>query len=574
MTLALCAGLLPAVLFQLPGAAPQQPPLPAILDLRPLQWHAAAVAPPPFYSLLDRDAPRVSLLADDSLEPGLSGDDVGSLLHMLHGAALEAEHSSLRIDGDTALLQADAKDLPALLRDLQQLQRIVTQPIELRAALYELGDAEDPPPVLDAAALAATLAQRRPLWSATQRARSGGRVEFGRERWNSYIGGVEVEVACKIASARPVVRQYFTGVRLSVVPHLLSAGDDVVLHCQFAVGQAREVRRQPTGFADQASLDIPVLEQSAGACSGRVDAGGALAIRFGGAAAGGGRFLLTLSARRLGPRQDPHLGDAVVLPVGALVSMALQQPGDEPCFDVHLEREEVDHTPRFGTGGLDADALQGMLADNDAFAADSAFLQMHGHCWLFARDDAAGLERLTDMLRALEDRLLQNAGVAVDVTLGEAMGAGAFAPSTQDSSARTLHAVSLPTLLGRTVSCCRGIETRIAKELAIEVADSIQIQHPYTVSQTEGLYLQAVVSPSESDPQVDLRTTLCLQSLELPRQIESGGLLSLPRPELARLQCIGAWTAGQPLALGEGPRGSFDGRSYRSELSARITRIP
>lgn len=564
--------LLPAVLCQEPQARPQGPLSLDTFCLQPLRWQALRGAPPPFRTLLDRNDGQ-DLLRDDGLQPSFDGDRAIEWLHLLHPKECERETTSLRCEGDNLVLQADSTLLPKMLQDLQAVQQILTQPIELEAALYDFAGGLVPDTVLNGEALRRAIGERKPLWTTTRRARSGGQIDLGRERWTSYVHGVQAEVAQKVTATCPVIQQFFSGIRVSIVPHLLSGSDDVVLHCQFAIGQPREVKIQPTGFQGQPTLDIPTLELNTGACSGRVPSGGALLIALTGSDAGGSRLLLTVSARLPAAKPEARVGDMLLLPISAFTSSALSVPTSPPRFDAQVEQNRNDQEPQQGYGCFEAEALLDMLkaAGGGAFEIEGSYLQPLGRCWLMLHADSAALTQVEAALQALETRFLLNASFRLDAQLREAATPGTFAALAEGGATSTLHTVALPTLLGRHVTCCRGIETTATTGIGIEIAQEAEVQIPSMSHQTTGLWCTAVLAPAPGGAHLQLLAALNLQDPTPQRQFESGGVMVLLRPETTRVAFGEPVANGKDAGLGEGPRYSLDGRSYRSNLVARVT---
>lgn len=566
--------LLPALLAQDPEPRKPAPLALETASLQPLRWRRDSDwAPPPVVSLLDRIGGAIDLVGDEALRPSLGGELAIEWLQLLHPKECAKESTSLRSFGDTLVMQAEAP-LPAVLaHDLQALQQIVTMPIELEAALYDFAGGQTADPVLDAAALARLVGERKPLWTSTRRSRSGGQLEFGRARWTSYVHGVQAEVAQKISVTSPILAQYFSGIRLSVVPHLLAGADDIVLHCQFAIGQPREVRIQATGFQGQPTLDVPNLEINTGACSGRVTPGGALAITLGGSEAGGSRLLLTIAARLPATRPAARIGDAMLLPISALTSTALQQPGSPPRFDAEIDPVTHDRDPQPAYGCFDEDLLLDLLrsAGGPAFGEDTAYMSGVGNAWLMLHADDAAMARVLAALQALQERFLVNAGVRLEAQLRETATAGTFSALAERGAVTALHSVALPSLLGRQFLCCRGLETTAMRGISIEIAQEAEVQHPAMSSQTTGLWCSGAVAPTANGAHLQLQAALNLQDPTPQRQFESGGVMMLPRPETTRVAFGEQVPDGAEVGLGEGPRYSLDGRSYRSTLMVRVT---
>jgi hypothetical protein len=537
----------------------------SVLEVIPLQhvcgWRTSLV-PPQWGSMLQfadaDDRPDLLNVRADGRHVDI--DSAAELLSNLHMAAIEANRLHIDRQNDDLFVLGDGAEVALVRDEVQALSALLLRPMQIEVALWDAGGAV-PPAVSTPEGWAQFVANREPAWRSVAETQSARSVALDRQRWTRYVRDINVEVASKLAISHPVVDAFGEGGRVVVTPHALVGGDDIVLHVQFGLSQRRgQVRTAPTGVPGHADLELPLLETTYGACSGRVTNGGALAVTLRGEASGGGQSLLTIRVTSRTPPPTATVSGLSVLPCSALtseaLSMRLSPPTPYPTdFEANTQTEEIGA----GFGFIEGDRLEELL--RTSLGADAEDCQMHlsgGHLFVLATD--ALRARVEAVLRGLQERMLRT------VTVRHR---GRFAGAADDAA--SLHDIVLPTLLGREATVCRVLETNAIHALWVEVAQEASILDPHVEAQQSGCWLQVRVAPEGPGMHLHLLAQVSHAPLPLSRSVvPAGGNLMPSDVTSIRTYHDGPAANDQVLDHGDGPSVLLDGRPMRSTLETRV----
>src|SRR5262249_9203882 len=148
-------------------------------------------------------------------------DHVHSLLHLLHGTAMDDGSMQDRIEGSRLFLLAPPALHEQVRSELRELLGAVGRPIELEVAVYA---AEGTPPatVLAPGEAAAALTGRTPLCRSSATVRSNKRLPFDQLRWSRYVHSIGIEVAQKSSVPVPQGNAFAEGLAAVVEVHSLA----------------------------------------------------------------------------------------------------------------------------------------------------------------------------------------------------------------------------------------------------------------------------------------------------------------------------------------------------------------
>lgn len=521
-----------------------------------------AIAPPQWNTMLQVvDGP--DLLRASEAGPQFPIDGGVEFLRTLF--AHEVESDTLHIDAmnDNLVLSGDSAAVAQVRERVKEIADALLRPLEIEATLWEAPAGDAPDGVLDPREFAERTKDAKALWRARTVARGGRPVMLDGQRWTSYVRDVDVEVAQKASGSRPSLASYCEGGRVVVLPHLLVSGDDVVVMVQFGLAQRRgPVRRQPTGVANQPDLEVPTLETTYGACSGRVRNGGALAITQTGDPSCGGRTMLTI---RVAARTPPAARTGArfgIFPCGALTCSALTlriaPPPARPTEEVPGVEEEEN------PGLLTAEALQDWIRASLGADAETTFAIHEGGHHLFVSGNDRTIPMVESLLRGLEERLLQT--VSVRTT-------GSLVPVDADNGpARRLHEIVFPSLHGRMGTVTRLLETNTIADLFIDIAQEATLHSPSIATLQAGTWLRVRAAAVGTGEHLDLLGQ-CMQFAPPVAQptLPQGGVLGLTTTATTRFAHDGAVAKGQPVEHGDGTQVTIDGRTFRTTLATVVS---
>lgn len=563
-----------SVLLTLSLLPQDPPPAQALFELLPLDHLVAEpqhVAPPLWGSMLTwadlgDTTRRPDLLA--AREGGASVDTnaVLEVLHWLHAPALE--NGGLRCDPLDTCLQVfgDPPTVAAVRDEIRILGSALQRPLLIEATWWDAGDKPTPGAVLGPREFSQFAEQHTAIWRSQVSARHAVPVALDQQRWTRYVRSVEVEVAQKASIASAATNSFGEGGRVVVVPFTLLGGDDLVLDVQFGIADRRgPVAMQPTGVPGQPDLDVPMLETTYGACSGRITNGGALAIALTGLEAGGGNRVLTVRVISKTPPAAATLPGIAVYPVGALTSTALRQrlsaPHHYPVLGDEANRPGMDVEETNGFGTVPEDHLIELIRESLGAAAEEAFDVTQTGGFLLAHADPTKLARVDALLRALEDRLLRTATVRHTIA----------APPSNGAAGVPLHELSAPTLLGRYVTIARMLETNVQRDVLSEIAQEAQSACPLVEELQTGAWFRARVTPRDDTGHLQLLAQCSTGAPPQPRRIQPNGLLQLPSVAVVRTSHDGTVARGQPIEHGDSAPTSAEPRTGRTVATTTVT---
>ena len=546
--------MLAAVLATVP--LPQGPTI-DVLSLRHLTLAPQPARPTPWGSFLQRPTVYYDLLAQSEEALG-----VDAILQVLQHPEIPEEHLRLTPDDNNLIATGRQQEVQQVRERLQALSALLARPCRIEFAVWDLTDGETPQPFLDAAQLQAFTANRQPLWRCAAATHCGRTATLERLRWADYVRDLEGHVAQKIAMTSPAVSSFGEGGQAVVQVHGLAGGDELVVHLQFAVAQKRGVvRTLQTGMPGAPDIDLPVLETSYGACSGRIQNGGALAITLRGHAIGGSQLVMTcrVDCAPAAPEASRDLG---LFPIGALTSAALTQAVELATGDNDdLVGSRRDPSLHFGRLSMER------VVELVALAVDTQEVPVEAigdH--LFVRGTAEQRGRIESLLRGLQDQVLRNASLQHVATLAPG-DTGSTATPTQ----ATLHQLTLPTLLGRQAMAVRMIETNVVRQiLPLMSTESSQLDPQFAEMQS-GTWLRACLLPAGRSLQLDATIRCSHAPIPATRTVMPGGGVLMPLDIATRmLHHSDALAAGKPAEHGDGPTVAIEGRSYRSVLTTTV----
>ncbi len=562
--------VLTAVLLATPAALPpQEPPARPAFAIVPLQHVCSApsaLTPPPWGSLLRRNsglASEVDLVGAGGEPLVFSLDEAAEFVGHRFAAASEsgalqyqAAHGALQLSGEPDTVAEAA-------RFARDLAATLARPMRIETALWAIGEEPAPAAVLAPGELARFTSGRQPLWRSVAEGRHGQPVAHDRQRWIRYVRSINSEVAQGQRISNPTTDAFCDGGRVVVVPHRLVSGDDLVLHVQFGLGAPRgEPQSMPSGVPNAAALDLPVLATLFGACSARVQNGGALAITLSGHAATGDAVVLTVRATREQPPNDDLPADLGVFAVQALTSDALTGrvhpaspyplTGDQSQDGVEVD-DENESFAHFRPDEL----VEFLRTQLGAAAEADSFSMRHAAGFLFVVGERTAITAVGQLLRDLEGQLLRN----VELT---------HVARFDDQQGGSLHTVRAPSLQGRVLTLSRLLETNVVRDLDAQIAQEAAVLGPRVETVQSGCWLRLAAAPAGERLHLRLLAQNTFARVGAARSVEPGGLLMLGDAASGRIVHEGFAANGVPIEHGDGPQVAVDGRLRRTSTSTSV----
>jgi hypothetical protein len=514
------------------------------------------------------DDRRVDLIGVTEPSERFEPDRIVQMLNQLNAADVEQNRLMLSTQGDCLMVFGAEDGVTRVRQQFEEASAVLMRPLQVEVCAWDATDREIPSAILGPREYAQFTAGLVPLWRCLDTTTNNNAVSMNRERWTRYTRNLNAEVAQKQSISLPVTDAFGEGGRVVVRPHLLLGGDDLVLHVQFGLAQRRGVVRiVPIGMPGAADLEMPLLETAYGGCSGRIVNGGALVVGLRGSAASGGQVAITVHVTaRTPPVARPPAGLAV-FPCGALLSTALLQRFDPPCFP---KRPETDSSmePTQGFGCLTEDNLIHLVQAALGQAGEGLEIQV-SHGLLFVRCEAQQASVIETLVTGLQDRLLRTVTVR---HVGRLLPIEGDTPETAQKSHPLLHEITAPTLLGRELTIARILETNVVQDLQAAIAQEAALLDPVVAELRLGTWLQARVAPQGSGLHLLLRTTSAGAPIPMTRSVQpGGGILMLTDMASCGTSHDGPVVAGQAIEHGDGPATIIEGRTYRSVLVTTIS---
>ena len=537
------------------AAAPlSQGPTIDVLSLRHLTLAPTAPTTTPWGTFLKMPEGAFDLLATREEPLGID-----AITQVLQYPALPEEHLRLAIEEGSVIAIGRQQDVQQLRERLQTLSALLARPCRIELAVWDLTDGETPQPFLDASQLQNFTAKRQPLWRCATATHCGRPAVLERLRWTNYVRELHGMVAQKQSLTHPGIASFGEGGQAVVQVHSLVGSDDVVVHLQFAVAQRRGVVRSlQTGLPGAADIEMPLLETSYGAASGRIPNGGALAITLRGHAVSGSQLVLTCRAD-CAPMPLDAGRELGLFPLGAMTSAALTQPAvlasGSPDDLLGSLGDQALHFGRLTTDRVLE--LVGLAVDNGEVP-----IEMIGE-YLFARGTGEQRVRVENLLRGLQEQLIRNASMQHLAMLAPGDNAVTGAPSQA-----VLHELTLPTLVGRQVIAVRMLETTTVHRLVGQIAQEASLLEPIIATVQSGTWLRACLLPNGKALHLDATIRCSHAPLPATRTVMPGGGVLMPLDASTRsIQHADSLAAGKPTEHGDGPSVAIEGRSYRSTLT-------
>jgi len=541
----------------------------ATLEVLPMQHvfgTQPSLAPPPWGTMLRFSSPdsRPDFVGGNQDEPQFSGDSAMELLRSLF--ANEIDSGTLRIGtSQDMLVITGTPDVVARVRDrARETADLLVRPLQVEVALWDAPTAA-PSGVLDPRDVAQVTANRTLLWRGVGEARSGRPLALDHQRWTRYVRDAAVEVAQKQTAAQPMTDAYGQGGRIVVQPFALVGGDDLVVFVQFGIGNRRgAMRMHATGVPGVPDLEIPTLETAYGVCSARIRNGGALAITLRGDPSSGGQHLLTVRVTGRTPPATQGNSRFAVYPVGALVSLAATQV-PRPPSPYPIVGDEIDTSVDIeeGPGWMEPDCLVDLVRQSLGAEGDEvSFHLAGGH--LFVRGDERHMPQVETLLRGLQDRLVRTATVRHAVhLLDEGNGGPGDRPFTE---------IVFPTLVGRTATISRVVETNTVRDLFVEIAQEASLLDPVVDTVQSGDWVRARVGATGPQFHLAMFAQCTNAPSPTPRGVmPNGGTLGLVDLGSTRINHGGTVPNGQAIDHGDGPTVVIDGRTMRTSVTTTVS---
>lgn len=550
---------LSAALATAQGPAPQQGARALdFLSLRAACPRHLELGAPPWHTMLESNG-TCDLIgvgeADYVLEPEL----VLQVLQSLHAEACNSGELDLALDGATLVVRGSGEAAAALRSGVDALANAVARPLEVEVAVWPLDADTQVGTVMSPQQYREFAENRAPLWR--QRATTTGSVPVsldGGQR-TRYLRDLDVEIAKKASMRSPVVAEYFTGGRATILPCALIGVDDFVVYAQAT--WATPVGDQAVldlATKDAPDLDSPAVASACAGFCGRITNGGALCAAIVGDPGTGTNCAITVAVASRTPPQQQTIQGLRVFPVGALTANALlggPQLPDGPFLNLDGGGE---YDGPHGEGNFDPDQLAEIVrrALTDEDSADLAFdvrpgvFVLHGSAKACAQAEA--------QLQALQDRCLTTRTIVHEIRTADG-----------DGHPRITHRLSLPTLPGRRAQAARRLESTAVAGIGVEVAEGARITDPIVRTWQSGAWLSARIVGDRDRPALEL-DALAITGAPRHRAVPDLGRLATGNAAVQRVHHDGAVRLGVAIDHGDGPAIAVDGRSSRSARETTV----
>jgi len=552
------------------SVAPQQPQPQTTTRMLPLQQLCTpsySYSSPPWGSLLttQSNGRRPNLVLREDEGSAINAEGVQHALHALIGPAIDDELVYLQPIGDTLMAFGKSDVVASIERRIDEGAAILARPVQIEFAVWS-AERIPPGPTLSAEDYANFAAGRSPTWRAVGTTRPGHPIAMEHMTWTRYVRGIEVEVAQKIDVSRPSTSRFGEGGHVGVRAYSLIGSDEFAVHLQFAVAQQRgDLITLKTGKQGAADIELPLLESYFGTCSGRITNGGALAITMRGDRAAGGDVVLTLRAHSDAPKGALSGDQAALLPVGALITSALDHVTNIPRVDAAEDDVDLaDFDERQVFGQIPRDQLLEM-ADSVLSNEEDEYSLSLGGGYLFVKASAPAVGRVRALLQRLQDDMLQN--VAIEHN------AATDGNPVTEGGLPLLHQLVLPTLLGREATAFRLFETNVVNDVYVEVAQEAGSLEPRVRLLQSGTWLRGRVVPAGERLHLDLDVQCTVAPMPQMRSVmPDGGVLMQARVASARVDHDGTVQAGRTIPHGDGPSLRASNGLRRSTMTTTLRR--
>jgi len=509
------------------------------------------------------------------------------------------EEMSLAIRNKTLFVTGEAEHVKAAEALVGSVRQALTRRISIQARLYRIQPGQEFPAIANAERLQSLCEGLPLLWSAHGMALSGQQLALSEDRYTSYVGNAEVEVAEESKVGDPVTTTMFDGVHLIVEPHSLIGTTERVLKCQFAIGEKeQEIQDISTGIADLPRIGIPHLRANSGAFSGRVEQEGALLLSLQSRTNAGSNLLLIVQAGKLGlPAGKPvTAGNTLLLPVSAQTSSFLQT-ASLPTYEYRNSSEdkvisrgnyptieEEDAGKKVAAGTVILDLITDNLGDLlDAGASVDMIHNGHSAGYILARGPKHFQEQVRQLAFAIQEFSLGTTEVKLVTSLRSApLTNSTFAdisgpaPAAGEPVAGEIyHGATFPSLHGHTAIVLKGMESRVIRDFDVEIAQKSAIAAPVMTTTFSGL---AVGFRGEQQGQdISARMTVDLQHIPAIRRQttgqDDGGDIHHTQVHHAHFEHNGQITLGRNFPMGFGPRLRHKDEAFRMLQTVRFRKL-
>ena len=187
-----------------------------------------------------------------------------------------------------------------------------------------------------------------------------------------------------------------------------------------------------------------------------------------------------------------------------------------------------------------------------------------GH--LFVQSSPGDIGRIEQLLLSLQQRMVQNAEIQHRAELQP------DTPQTSQAASPVLHAMSIPTLLGREAAIYRLRETNVAIDVISEVASGAAAQYPHMQLLQSGTWFRACAIGLGESLHVNLDTLSAMAPLPPIRNVLLGAVLMQAKIATARNHHDGIVTPRRAISHGDGPRITLGDQTFKSTMSTTFVR--
>lgn len=510
-----------------------------------------------------------------------------ALLELIRrGVGDEVDDMSLMVKNHTLIVSGDAGNVAKTEGVVAALRQALTQRIAVHARLYRIRATDEFPATADASTIAELVKNLPLLWKAHSTALSGQQVAMSQERFTSYIGDVDIEVAEEAKIGDPKTTTMFEGIRLVVEPHALIGTTDRVVKCQFAIGEKeRDTEDVSTGVKSLSHIGIPHLRASSGAFSGRVKSDGALLLSLQSRGDSGSNLLLVVQTGKVGSPvgNEVSAGRTLLLPVSGMAggslradsSLKFESEGDRGGYPNLEEYEEAEDL-----GEMLVNLLRESIGDELDNGDASIDLTDNGHSSGFIL--VHGSEKIRTQARSLlitlQDHWLRTTEIKLRTTLEPAPATtttfSELSPTTNQPGP-TYHALTFPSLHGHTALIMKGVESAVIQDFDVEIASKSTLANPVVHPTFSGLMV--VFRGAQQGRDYGGTLAVDLQYLSEPRRQPTGqndgGDLHHTRVHRARFSHNGRISFDQSIPMGFGPRLRDEQKGLRMHQTMRFRQL-
>lgn len=516
--------------------------------------------------------PMPPMLAEERFDPdflGLQKDeqfetvDLDALQYLLHEGLVargSMDDSTLGRFGSLVVFQGSPAAVESFDSTFEALRGSLASRIRVRARLLDLGELPG-----TEERLADRLERADVVWEGQAVGPAGRPLALGLGEHVRYVRQYDVEVAQKMHIGVPTTHEFFEGVSLVVVPHVLAGSEDLVLLTQAVSSrQAGSMQVRSTGISGAPTFDVPTVEVLAFTSSARIGNGAATVVGVSGLASEGRSMALVLEAERL--QRAASADGLAVLPLSALRASGLEEgyvstseTGDGTPVAALAPTAVSAIGATTAAVRLDNSDVEGFvrLALQDWLDAETVSIgSVAGHLVVFG--EAQACQRARQVVGELEDTLIRNGELQVRLPLQQA---------AADSASSALQRVTLPCLRGRTHTVVRGMETLDLTSYYVHIAQEAALMGPRVHPVFRGLLASAQLRDGIDgvDGAVEIQVLETGALRRRPSESQFGESLDMRATQSVSYSHDGP-IGGAALRLGVGPVIQRGGREWQSRV--------